>query len=314
MALRFYQHPLAGGSPGRSRLRRRPRTWGPTERAREGGQGRQARCRGGSEDRRCCMKICGWGGVTRTSLDPPQEPHYRDEVEGPSQVQDEVPRCELAGLQPSPRPTRRCDGVVDIGGDRCLDGPPEHVHVGGSTLFSCVAYRGSTRMVSMGGTAWISMPRRWCTDPAPSVSGRSTSWPVKLGRMNERILRIEDHKGRIVRRGPAQTAALTRRGNTHHVLPMSLDCSVTHVPGRSSWRSRRWGDDAGRRRRATMGRLAWRTRSSGTRRSSETAFERAVPQGGGLRSSSRATSSITVESGSVRASSDSCNNAGPSHV
>ena len=46
--------------------------------------------------------------------------------------------------------------------------------------------------------------------------------PVKLGRMNERILRIEDHKGRIVRRGPAQTAALTRRGNTHHVLPMSL--------------------------------------------------------------------------------------------
>ena len=138
---------------------------------------------------------------------------------------------------------------------------------------------------------------------------RSTSWPVKLGRMNERILRIEDHKGRIVRRGPAQTAALTRRGNTHHVLPMSLDCSVTHVPGRSSWRSRRWGDDAGRRRRATMGRLAWRTRSSGTRRSSETAFERAVPQGGGLRSSSRATSSITVESGSVRASSDSCNNA-----
>ena len=30
--------------------------------------------------------------------------------------------------------------------------------------------------------------------------------PVKLGRMNERILRIEDHKGRIVRRGPAQTA------------------------------------------------------------------------------------------------------------
>ena len=47
--------------------------------------------------------------------------------------------------------------------------------------------------------------------------------PVKLGRMNERILRVEDHKGRIVRRGPAQTAALTRRGNTHHVLPMSLD-------------------------------------------------------------------------------------------
>ena len=34
----------------------------------------------------------------RTSRDPPQEPHYRDAVEGPSHVQDEVPRCELAGL------------------------------------------------------------------------------------------------------------------------------------------------------------------------------------------------------------------------
>jgi transposase InsO family protein len=29
--------------------------------------------------------------------------------------------------------------------------------------------------------------------------------PVKLGRMNERILRIEDHKGRTVRRGPSPT-------------------------------------------------------------------------------------------------------------
>ena len=35
--------------------------------------------------RRCCMKaLRGWGGVARTSLDPPQEPHCRDEVEGPS--------------------------------------------------------------------------------------------------------------------------------------------------------------------------------------------------------------------------------------
>ena len=48
---------------------------------------------------RCCMKtLCRWGGVARISRDPPQEPHYGDEVEGPSQVQDEVPRCELAGL------------------------------------------------------------------------------------------------------------------------------------------------------------------------------------------------------------------------
>ena len=37
--------------------------------------------------RRCCMNTrCEWGGVTRTSLNPPQEPHYRDEVEGPSHV------------------------------------------------------------------------------------------------------------------------------------------------------------------------------------------------------------------------------------
>ena len=36
---------------------------------------------------RCCMNTrCEWGGVARTSRDPPQEPHYRDEVEGPSHV------------------------------------------------------------------------------------------------------------------------------------------------------------------------------------------------------------------------------------
>ena len=38
--------------------------------------------------RRCCMKaLRGWGGVARTSLDPPQEPHYWDAVEGSSPVQ-----------------------------------------------------------------------------------------------------------------------------------------------------------------------------------------------------------------------------------
>ena len=37
--------------------------------------------------RRCCMNtLWGWGGVARTSRDTPQEPHYRDEVEGPSHV------------------------------------------------------------------------------------------------------------------------------------------------------------------------------------------------------------------------------------
>ena len=40
-----------------------------------------------STTRRCCMNTrCGWGGVARTSRDPPQEPHYGDEVEGSSQV------------------------------------------------------------------------------------------------------------------------------------------------------------------------------------------------------------------------------------
>ena len=36
---------------------------------------------------RCCMNTrCRWGGVARTSRDPPQEPHYGDEVEGSSHV------------------------------------------------------------------------------------------------------------------------------------------------------------------------------------------------------------------------------------
>ena len=37
--------------------------------------------------RRCCMNTrCGWGGVAHISRDPPQEPHYGDEVEGSSHV------------------------------------------------------------------------------------------------------------------------------------------------------------------------------------------------------------------------------------
>ena len=49
---------------------------------------RRLRARATSADaRRCCMNTrCGWGGVARPSRDPPQEPHYGDEVEGSSQV------------------------------------------------------------------------------------------------------------------------------------------------------------------------------------------------------------------------------------
>ena len=33
--------------------------------------------------RRCCMNtLWGWESLARTSRDPPQEPHYRDAVEG----------------------------------------------------------------------------------------------------------------------------------------------------------------------------------------------------------------------------------------
>ena len=41
----------------------------------------------GPRHRRCCMNtLWGWGGLARTSRDPPQDPHYRDEVEGSSHV------------------------------------------------------------------------------------------------------------------------------------------------------------------------------------------------------------------------------------
>ena len=51
--------------------------------------------------------------------------------------------------------------------------------------------------------------------------------PVKLGRMNERILRIEDHKGRTVRRGASLRATESGRsytaGHSTQLLPISLD-------------------------------------------------------------------------------------------
>ena len=40
-----------------------------------------------SQHLRCCMNtLWGWGGLARTSRDTPQEPHYRNAVEGPSHV------------------------------------------------------------------------------------------------------------------------------------------------------------------------------------------------------------------------------------
>ena len=56
------------------------------------------------------MTFCGWCGVARTSRDPPQEPHYRDAVEGPSHVQDEISPGELAAS----RGVMRADGFVRV--------------------------------------------------------------------------------------------------------------------------------------------------------------------------------------------------------
>ena len=46
----------------------------------------RALVRRGDVTGRCCMKTLRWGGLARISRDPPQDPHYRDEVEGPSHV------------------------------------------------------------------------------------------------------------------------------------------------------------------------------------------------------------------------------------
>ena len=51
------------------------------------GEGEWAAAKHGGVVGRCCMNtLWGWGGLARTSRDPPQEPHYRDAVEGPSHV------------------------------------------------------------------------------------------------------------------------------------------------------------------------------------------------------------------------------------
>ena len=79
---------------------------------------------------------------------------------------------------------------------------------------------------------------------------------------------------------PTSTAHVSRHGPRSR----ARDHTILAVKERGR---RRWKKMSG-----YHGRLAWRMRSSGTSRSSETAFERAVLQGEGLRSSSRATSCI----------------------
>ena len=46
---------------------------------------------------------------------------------------------ELAGLQSGPRSTRRCDGVVILGSDRCLDVPAGAAGGGGQRRYSDLA-------------------------------------------------------------------------------------------------------------------------------------------------------------------------------
>ena len=78
---------------------------------------------------------------------------------------------------------------------------------------------------------------------------------------------------------PAKTARVSRRKT-------AVERSRSHDPEGEGGSD----DDGGRRHRATIGRPAWRTPSSGTSRSSGIAFARAVRQGRGLRPSSHATS------------------------
>ena len=77
---------------------------------------------------------------------------------------------------------------------------------------------------------------------------------------------------------PTSTANVSRHG------PRSSARDRTILAVKETGR-RRWKQMSGYHGQARVG-----TRSSGTRRSSETAFERAAPKDGGLRSSSRATS------------------------
>jgi putative transposase len=60
-----------------------------------------------------------------SSRQRPSGPHYGDEVEGASQLQNTVPRCELGDLQRGPRAARRSDVVVGTRDGCRLDTTPE---------------------------------------------------------------------------------------------------------------------------------------------------------------------------------------------
>ena len=87
------------------------------------------------------------------------------------------------------------------------------------------------------------------------------------------------------RAGAVRRSSFLRRGPPP-CLADGRGPSLAIVPSSGCRRS---GGGDGRRRRAPIGRRAWRTSSSGTRRSSEMVFARGVQQGRGLRGSSRVT-------------------------
>ena len=111
----------------------------------------------------------------------------------------------------------------------------------------------------------------------PAVDGDISSVTADAAYDTIAVYEAAGARGARVVVPPKRTAAVSRAGRGP---------SLAIVPSSGCRRS---GSDGGRRRRATIGRRAWRMSSSGTSRSSAMAFARGVPQGRGLRRSSRAT-------------------------
>ena len=151
---------------------------------------------------------CGWGGVARTSRDPPQEPHYGDAVEGSSQVYDEVSGGELGGLQSGPRSTRRCDGVGVLGRDRCLDARPE---------------RPARRAAALLGSRHRNRPDPAAPLPSPAAPGRRVpARPVRDDAPRPRRPRLYDAlPAPSASEAPFATGPARRRA--------SISCSTARV-------------------------------------------------------------------------------------